>query len=145
MKIQLTVTGDTVEEIAAELRMLADKLDPQEGQDAPVEEPALKVHHGDPEKKSKKEKKAEKPADPEPEPEPEKVEETADEEEISPADAWGLAKDMLLAHWNANLDNPTEQQRVLQVAEDLGVEKFLDVPKERGLELLAKAREVTGG
>lgn len=138
MQIQFTVIGDNIDEIAAELRLIADRLQGTAAEDKapePAPEPAKEKPP------AKKAKAAEKPKDPEPAPEPEveAAPEPAPEqvEQADPEKDWAVACDMLMKLWT---DSPGRKEDILDVVRSFGVQKFSEVPKEKGTELLEKAR-----
>lgn len=59
----------------------------------------------------------------------------------SPEKDWLNACNMLMAHWQKGED---EKVAVRNVIESYGVKQFKDIPKEKGTDLLAKAKELIG-
>lgn len=140
MKIQFTVTGDDLDEIAYELEKIAAQF---RGKVFVAVEP-----QSDPEpEKKEKPKKAKK--EPEPEPETEQVEAETEQvgdgddagDKSNPEADWKKATDLLMKHWN---ENPDDAEKVLAVAQEFGVAKFRDIPTEKGTEFLAAAKKVVG-
>ena len=141
MQITLTITGDNMEELAAELLRMAKQFAvlpaaPEYAREDVLAPPLEKTSP-----KAAKKTKAEKPAPAAEEPPDEEEKATeppaGGEEKSDPEADWKAACDLLMNHWTAH---PEDKEKVLDVAASFGVKKFSEVPKEKGTELLAKAR-----
>lgn len=72
------------------------------------------------------------PFEAEKDPEPEK--------EQTPEEAWAEASDMLMKKWQAG--DKAMQEKVAAIIQSYGAKMFKDIPKDKGPEVLAKAKEL---
>lgn len=128
-KLELKILADDPLEMIETLKsMLAGW---EAGGDIAVVPPEPKEEEMIPEPPKKRGRPPKKKADPEPK---------AEEPEEKPADPhadWKVAGDLLMAHFAMGA---TEQEEVTDLIKTYGVDRFIDIPKDKGTELLAKVK-----
>lgn len=151
IKVTFEIIGETLGDIAQQVLEISKGLEVvnPDAEVVPFKQPEPE---GEVEvEKAPEPKKTRAKAKPEPKPEPEPVEEAEEEapggeaapEETgaTPEEDWTTACNMLMDHWQQGED---EKAAVRAVIESYGVKQFREIPKEKGSDLLAKAKELIG-